>query len=103
MLKRLKQALVESYIGAVALGTMLAQGIYSFVGIFADPVGNWLSEKEVVRFSPNSVGPTGISFQYSLPSLIRSLLTLVIWYVLVRWLYFPANQAARQTPTDQEK
>jgi len=102
MFESLKRVVVESYIGAVALGSMLSSCIYSFVGIFADPVGNWLSQKEVVRFSPNSIGSAGISFQYSLPSLIRSLVTFAIWYVLVRWLYFtPPRQATRETASDQ--
>jgi len=40
---RLKQALIESYVGAIALGYLFAQGILHFVTIFASPVAGWLS------------------------------------------------------------
>ncbi len=102
MLDRLKRAIVESYIGAVALGSMLASCIYSFVGVFADPVGNWLGQKEALRYSQNSIGPAEISFQYSLPSLIRSALIFAIWYALVRWLYFtPPKKATGDLPQSE--
>jgi hypothetical protein len=102
MLNRLKQAVVGSYIGAIALGWLLAQGIYVFVGIFAAPVGNWLSQKEAVKFGMSSAAPTGISLQDSLPYLIRSILIFAIWYALVRWLYFtPPNKATRGSVSDQ--
>ena len=38
MLERFKRALVESFIGAIGLGYLLAQGILHFVNIFASPV-----------------------------------------------------------------
>ena len=38
MLERLRQTLVESYVGAVALGWLLAGGLMDFVGIFSPPV-----------------------------------------------------------------
>jgi hypothetical protein len=44
MFNRLKRAVVESYVGAIALGYLFAQGMFRFVNIFASPVG--------VRFSP---------------------------------------------------
>lgn len=38
MLNRLKRTLVESFVGAIALGYLLAQTILHFVNIFASPV-----------------------------------------------------------------
>ena len=43
MLERLKRALVESFVGAIALGYLLAQGILHFVNIFASPIAGWVS------------------------------------------------------------
>lgn len=45
MFERLKRALVESYVGAVALGYPFAQAIMHFVNIFASPVSAWAARK----------------------------------------------------------
>src|SRR6185437_5096899 len=44
MFERLKRTLVESYVGAIALGYLLAQVILHFVEIFASPVAVWVRE-----------------------------------------------------------
>ncbi len=95
MFKRLKQALTESYIGAIALGWLLAQDITQFAGIFATPVGEWVSQKEYPGLRAQTGGPPGLSFELGLPELIRFVLILAIWYGLVRWLYF--NSPDKQT------
>jgi hypothetical protein len=46
MFDRLKQALVESYVGAIVLGYLFAQGILHFVDIFTTPVAGWISRKQ---------------------------------------------------------
>jgi hypothetical protein len=42
MLRRLKRVLVESFVGAIALGYLLAQGLLHFVYIFTSPFSEWL-------------------------------------------------------------
>lgn len=91
MLKSLKRAVTESYIGAIALGWLLAQDILHFVGIFATPVGEWVSQRVYPGLRSQTGGPHGISFELGLPEVVRFVLILVIWYVLLRWLYFGAS------------
>ena len=45
MLKRLKVALVRSYVGAILIGWLAAQGITDAVNIFATPVMVWISRQ----------------------------------------------------------
>jgi hypothetical protein len=88
MLERLKRALVDSFVGAIALGYLLAQGISHFVNMLASPVAGWVSRKEYgVMVAPNT-SLAGLSFRDALPELARFVVLLLIWYVLVRWLYF---------------
>lgn len=93
MLRRLKRTLVESFVGAIALGYLLAQTVLHFVNIFASPVVGWVSRKQYGGLAPKDFDLPGFSFQDALPELARFLVLLLVWYVLVRWLYFkPAEK-----------
>jgi hypothetical protein len=86
MLEGLRRALVESYVGAISLGWMLAQIVTHFVGVFSAPVAAWVSQK-TYRNITNSSGSAGFPFDAAFPELIRAFLLLLVWYVLIRWLY----------------
>ncbi len=88
MLDKLKRALVESYVGAIALGYLLAQCILHFVNIFASPVMGWITRNEFGEMMPNIRRLSHSPLEYAIPELVTFLLLLVIWYVLLRWLYF---------------
>ena len=88
MLSRLKRALVESFVGAVALGYLLAQGIISFAGIFATPVITLVTRSEFQGLAPSGRLAPISPFEPALPDLIRCVVYLVVWYALLRWLYF---------------
>jgi predicted Kef-type K+ transport protein len=93
MFERLKRALVESFVGAVALGYLFAQAILHFVNIFASPVVGWVTRNEYREMIPASAG---FSLRDTLPELIRFFLLLLVGYVLLRWLYF--NPLKREMP-----
>lgn len=99
MLDRLKRALVESFVGAIGLGYLLAQGILHFVNIFASPVAGWVSRKQYGGLVPRTAPLVGFSLQDALPELVRFLLLLVIWFVLLRWLYFEPLKKERAEPS----
>ena len=93
MFDRVKRALVESYVGAIALGYLLAQGILHFVNVFASPVASWFSRKQYAAFVPGSTAsPARFPLEAALPELIRFFLLLVIWFFLLRWLYFKPSK-----------
>lgn len=87
MLRRLKRALVESFVGAIALGYLLAQTILHFVNVFASPVVGWVSRMQYRGLMPKDSSLPGFSFKDALPDLARFVVLLLVWCVLVYWLY----------------
>lgn len=59
-----------------------------FVGIFTSPVAGWISRKQYGGLVPGTNSLPGFSLQDALPELVRFVLLLLVWYVLLRWLYF---------------
>ena len=107
MFERLKRTLVESYVGAIALGYLLAQVILHFVNFFSSPVTAWLTawavRVEYWRLKPPSPASAVWSLQDASPELIRFLLLLLVWYVLLRWLYFkPVKETADPMPNPEQ-
>ena len=100
MFERLKRALVESFIGAVALGYLLAQCMLHFVSIFASPIAIWVSRNEYRAIVPGEATLAGFSLKDALPDLTRFVVLLLVWYVLMRWLYFapPKTEASEPAP-----
>ncbi len=87
MLKRLRHALVESYVGAIALGWLLAEGLMEFVGIFSSPVAQWASRNGLPVLMERATGSVGLRLQDGLPQLVNAVGDLLVWYLLFRWLY----------------
>jgi hypothetical protein len=88
MLERLRHSLVESYVGAIALGWLLAEGLMAFVGTFSAPVAQWASRNELQALTGRATGPVGLHLQDGSSQLVNALGILLIWYLLFRWLYF---------------
>jgi hypothetical protein len=104
MFNRLKRALVTSYVGTIALGWLLAQGIVHFANIFSAPVASWLMRKEYSGVLGQASIMRGFSFRDALPELIRSAALLLVGYLLLRWLFFaPLEQPAAETGQEAPK
>jgi len=84
MFDRLKRTLVESFVGAIALGYLSAEVVLYFVIVFTAPVAGWVRRKEF----PGTTATAGLSPQAAVLPLISFVVLLLIWYVLLRWLYF---------------
>jgi len=102
MLRRLKKSLVDSFVGAIALGWLFAQGILHFAYIFSAPIAGWLSRREYHQMADHPTLSTSFSLQDALPELVRSFSLLLVAYLLLRWLYYqppdPAESQAEQSP-----
>ena len=103
MFERLKRALVESFVGAIALGYLLAQCILHFVNIFASPIAGWVSRNDYRAIVPGGAALAGFSPRDALPDLSRSVVLFLVWYLLVRWLYFtpPKTGASEPAPNPE--
>jgi hypothetical protein len=89
MLDQLKTALVDSFVGAIAVGWLFAQGIVSFCGIFTVPLQFWFQMQNRQYMSGMTFSPS-FPVDMAIPSLLTALLLLVVAFVLLRWLYYPA-------------
>src|SRR5437879_2689224 len=103
MFDRLKRIIVESFIGAIALGMLLEQVILSFVNIFTSPVARWLVRSGYPPPAPATAASTGFVLQAAvLPYLIEFVVLMPVWYLLLRWLYFtPLTKDVHESPNPQ--
>ncbi|SRR6266702_2995609 len=91
MLDRFKRALVESFVGAIALGWIFAQVLIHFVGILSTPVGNWVSRRTFRSFAQQGSMMPEFTFRDSLPEAVRFVGLLIVGVVILRWLYYPSE------------
>jgi hypothetical protein len=101
MFRKCKGALVKSFVGAIALGWIFAQGILHFAYIFSSPVGAWVSRRQFHGTLDHATITTGFSFQDALPEVAKSFALLIVGYLLLRWLYFkPLEESSQETGAD---
>jgi hypothetical protein len=100
MLEKLKNTLVESFVGVIALGWLFAQGIVHFAYVFTAPLAGWISSREYFAMTARTTSP-GYWFRDSLLELARSFSLLLLGYVLLRWLYFKPAKETTERPPDQ--
>ncbi len=86
MFGRLKTALVESFVGAIALGWIFAQAVLHLIGAVTAPLIEW----EQQRFS--SELRVGDHLRYPLlawiPELTSAIGLAAVGLLLLRWLYY---------------
>jgi hypothetical protein len=100
MLDWLKRTMVESYMGAIALGYLFAQIVLHFVGIFASPVVSWVARDEYRQLAPRTPPSAEFVLEFALPELARFTLLLLVWYFLLRWLYFKPHSIESPEPAE---
>jgi hypothetical protein len=86
MLEKLRQVLVESFVGAIGLGLMLSEAFGYFATGIVIPLQNWINRSEFRGFVNRP--PTSFPLIEGVPHLLRCVVLLIIWYALLRWLYF---------------
>ena len=77
-MKRLKKAVVDSFVGAIALGYLLAQGIVHFANTFSAPIASWILRKEYAGFPGFPALPGNLMVRDALPELARSVAILAL-------------------------
>ncbi|MGA2434090.1 MAG: hypothetical protein ABSG25_02265 [Bryobacteraceae bacterium] len=103
MLDRLKRTLVESFVGAIALGWLFGDITMNFARYVSVTVASWLARGEYRGLRPGPASPSFLSLRDGLPDLAKSFFLLLVWYVLLRWLYFkPLEEEASEPVPDPE-
>ena len=90
----MKRALVESFVGAIALGWLFAQSAIHFVYIFVAPVTSWLARRPYSQWANQPGVSSTFSLKDSVPELARFVGLIAVGYILLRWLYY--------TPIEQD-
>jgi hypothetical protein len=103
MFDPLKRILVESFIGAIALGYLLAEVVMYLGSIFTAPLATWITRQAFPGLMPRATEVAGFPFQTALPPLSSFVVLLLIWYLLVRWLYFtpPKTKEPESAPQSE--
>ncbi len=98
MFRRLRKALVQSFVGAIGVGLVLAYGISAFGTAISAPFWNWVASKEYCGNSNAPQMTAGFPFKTAVPGLVQCFLLLLVGYVLLRWLYYKPIDDDKQTP-----
>jgi hypothetical protein len=67
---------------------LFAQAILYLVNVFTAPVAGWSTQKLYQGLVSRSTASTGFPLQAALPQVVGFLVLLLVWYALLRWLYF---------------
>ena len=97
MFERLRQVLVNSFVGPIALGWVFAQGILHFAYVFSAPVVSWLMRREYPAVMERTAAHFGFSLSDAIPELARSVSLLLMGYLLLRWLYYRPSEQTKAT------
>jgi hypothetical protein len=102
MVDRLKRVLVESLIGAIALGYVLAQAILELVRVFTSPFLALEIRNLYVGLARDPTSFSGSPLRAAVPPGIGCVLLLLVWYVLLRWLYFTPLKSEESVPHPEQ-
>jgi hypothetical protein len=104
MLERIKRALLESYVGAIALGYLIGYGFIHLANVFTDPVTQWVVQIIFPAMRLNSGSGMDVYLKSALQQLLAAAFPLLLGYVLLRWLYFrPKGSPAASTEMEKEQ
>lgn len=102
---KLKSALVDSYVGAIVVGWLFAEGIGRLVTSITTPLTEWGVERIRQQLSPGTSSILGSPLRFPtelmVSQLIAAALLLLIAFYLLRWLYFPPTESLDQGQTQE--
>ena len=109
MIERVRKGLVDSWVGAIALGYLLAQSVLHIAYVIIAPFASWITRNQYRGMAGSRDLPQGFMLMDSVPELIKSICLLLLWYVLFWWLYLkapagnePSEPVADRTSTPEE-
>jgi hypothetical protein len=102
MVDRLKRVLVESFIGAIALGYLLAEAVLYFVSVFSSPVAVFAARDLYRGIVPGSTAFSGSPLRAAVSPAVAFVLLLSVWYLLLRWLYLTPLSGGKSEPTAEQ-
>ena len=98
MPKRLKKALVESYVGAIAIGWTIADSATELANALGTPITTAIRQHMVQQIVGVTPTREPIDWKLSLPGIMSAIILLAVAYGLLRWLYYPSPQEESEVP-----
>jgi hypothetical protein len=102
MVDRLKRVLVESFVGAIALGYLLAEVVLYFVRMFTAPITEWAARNLYRGLIPGTTGFSDSPLRAAVSPTIGFVMLLLAWYLLLRWLYFTPLKVEEPQPNPEQ-
>jgi mannose/fructose/N-acetylgalactosamine-specific phosphotransferase system component IID len=105
MLERIKKALVESFVGAIVVGVLIANGIVNLVTSITTPLTEWVNLRFQEQQSSTFFPPQYLQFllRHLIQQLIGAALFLLIAFLLLRWLYIEPSAVEPSDPSQVEE
>lgn len=99
-MRRIREVLLNEYIGAIAIGFIVAQAVAGIVSTVVQPVAfYWESRRRPANFFESPAFP----WDSVLLSFVSVVLYLLAAYLLLHWLYLrPSEQAVEKQNEDDE-
>lgn len=98
-MNRIREILLAEYIGALAIGLILAQAVMNLI---ATVVNNVMIYWEIEKSGSVLTGGQSFSWRGPITSLIDVALYLLAAFLMIRWLYLPkANETG--TPVEDTR
>jgi multisubunit Na+/H+ antiporter MnhB subunit len=97
-MRRIREVLLNEYIGAIAIGFILAQVVAGIVSTVVTPIAFYWESR---RRPANAFESRAFSWESLLVPLVSVVLYLLAAYLLVHWLYLrPVEETVEKTNGD---
>lgn len=94
---RIKQILLQQYIGAIVVGILAADAVGALISGLLQPVTWYFVRRPLETAFPGTTRP--LSWEMAVPSVVSAVLYLAAAYLLLRWLYLHPQP----TPAEAEE
>ena len=102
MITRLKAGLKQSYIGAIVIALIAADGIRMLVGVLLIPINNYAMRDRLMDTTGFALKQPLFPAGELLTGFARSIVHLGTAYLILRWLY-PVIRAAPEIASEPEQ
>jgi hypothetical protein len=101
MMTRIRTALIEHHVGAIAVGFLIAQLAIQIINGLMQPlliyVSGRIQGEDRLRFIREEW-----NWGYLITPVVGIALYVLVIYLLLKWLYFPSLSTADTEPVDEE-
>jgi hypothetical protein len=96
-MQRIREVLLNEYIGAITIGFILAQAVAGIISAVVQPIAFYWTSRQKSSIFDRAAFP----WDHLILSLVSAALYFLAAYLLLRWLYFqPSGQTVENASAD---